>query len=441
MNANLQSRSEIATNDSLRATTRPAASRTRTIAGAVGGAIRAVWGWVPITWFGALAAPALGLGFYFYGMLRRDSVALPLTACGLFLVAAAVLVVLVTAMWLRIWAGRGRFETLRLEAGTPSRTGFNLGRVHWNPFVTISIAWETPGEVETRAVSCGTRLEEEVTAYGRAWRGEVVRRLTVTDVLGLARVTFRVRRSQSVRIMPKLGRIEELDVQAQFSDGDEIGHPQGKPVGDYVETRRYVAGDPLKMVLWKMYARTGQMLVRMPERAVSFSNKALAYLVAGTADEASAEIARAVLEMGRLGPAFRFGTDGSDEIVHSTPDALELVARSAHHRDDGGRGLEAFLQHGEAEGVQASLLFVPSQPGRWLTLVMETLPRFNGPFHAIVGADQSLLTTEGRVRRWILQRPSKTGSAAGMQMVVECLQAAGVRVSVIDPNSGRMTAV
>src|SRR5262249_27748597 len=151
----------------------------------------------------------------------------------------------------------------------------------------------------------------------------VVRRFLVSDVFGLGRFTVRRRSAQKIHVRPATGGVNGLELLPQYDRGDLTAHPEGTPEGDLVEMRGYGAGDPLKRVLWKVYARTGRLLVRMPERAVSPCERTLAYLVASLADEPSAGLARAVLESGALGADFLFAADGEENPTSEAREGVE----------------------------------------------------------------------------------------------------------------------
>src|SRR5262249_60945828 len=130
----------------------------------------------------------------------------------------------------------------------------------------------------------------------------------------------------------------------------------------------------------------GRMLVRQPEKAISPSQRTLAYLVAAEEDEPAAGIARAVLENGALGNEYLFGAEGSDEPTRVVSDAVDQVVRSVNARSAGGMGLDGFLAKGESHGIQACILFVPAQPGDWLDRRLEQMSRRPGAFRAVIGS-------------------------------------------------------
>ena len=401
--------------------------------------VRAVIGWIPLTPLGLLAIPLLLWVRSAFGLERNDSVVLALATCALGVLAGAVLLVVLVALWLR-FRRQGPPAPLAFEADKPFRTGYCLGRIGWLPLIRIELAWEQPGGAVVRTSTGRKGVVEEVTAGERTLRTEVVRRVRVTDLFGLARITFRRRLAQEIRVAPSCGQVRELALFPQYISGDVLAHPDGQAEGDRLEMRRYGPGDPLKHVLWKVYARTGRLLVRTPERAVAPCEKTMAYLVAAEGDEPTAGVARAVLENGLLGPDFLFGADGGGAAVRTVPEAIEQVLRSAAARGDGAAGLEAFLNQGESLGMKACLLFVPSRPGPWLERVARVLAERRGPFRVVVGADGVAPAGRGGFLKRLLMRaaPDPRSKAADVRRIYTRLQRLGADVCVVNRALGRI---
>jgi hypothetical protein len=330
----------------------------------------------------------LSLACWVVALEHQDVLLLALCCCGLALLGLNSIGVFLTALWLRLRRKRALSEPteLRLDTGTSVFTGLVLGRWHWNPLLRLQLQWRQPSAVRARLEVREGRLSEEIIPEERAWCEEVERVLIVGDVLGLARVILRWQAPQVVRFCPDRGGVKGLQLLQQLIPGDEQGHPDGRRAGDLLEMRGYGPGDPLKHVLWKTWARTGRLLVRTPEQALSPCDKTLAYFVAGPADEPSAGITRAVLESGGLGAEFLFAADGGTPTA-SVPEAIEQLVRSRTERAQGGSGLGSFLAEGESRGLRACLLFVPARLGPWLERVEQQLRCHHGPFRAIVGID------------------------------------------------------
>jgi hypothetical protein len=392
-----------------------------------------------------VSIPALVWILFVFGLKRVDGVVLindhvvfALSLFGLAQVVSSMVQVVVTALRLKFRKQRVAQGPLNVEAGIPYRTGYVLGRVHWNPLVKVDLAWERPTEVSVQGVPGRGGLQEEATAVERAYGKEIVRRIGVTDILGLARITLFRRLDQPHTILPHCGQVKTLQLLAQDIPGDQCAHPEGQAAGDFIEMRRYVPGDPLKLVLWKVYARTGRMLVRMPERAVSPCEKTLAYLVAAEGDEAAAGITRAVLENGSLGSDFLFGADGAESPTQDIREAVASVARSANARELAGRGLASFLAAGEKQGIRACLLFVPGRIGPWLGHVAAQMRCGQGPFRVLIGVDGIRRTRRGRMLRKLLLRDSdpSLSQAAEVRQICERLRPLASEVRIIQRTTG-----
>src|SRR5437773_8099985 len=104
-----------------------------------------------------------------------------------------------------------------------------------------------------------------------------------------------------MRILPWTGGLDHAPMLRSLAGGEEISHPLGELTGDRVDMRRYVAGDPLKLALWKIYARTGVLMVRTPERAIAPTLRVAAYLPSAIGDEPAAAAARVAIQRGLLG--------------------------------------------------------------------------------------------------------------------------------------------
>jgi hypothetical protein len=398
---------------------------------------RAVAGSSPLTLLGLAVLPLTVWLLLVYGLGRQDKVLLAVSVCGLAVLGLSMLGVLLTALCLWLRKDAGEPAPLEFEADVPMRTGFTLRHLAWLPLVKVEWTWERPQAVRVQALAARGGLVEEVTAGERGVCDEVVRRFTVTDVFGLTRWSLRRRTAQHIKVSPAVGAVKALELLPQYDHGDLTAHPEGTPGGDLIEMRGYTAGDPLKQILWKVYARTGQLLVRTPERAVMPCERTLAYLVASPADEPAAGIARAVLESGALGLDFLFGADGAEAVTSDAHEAQELVIRSAGARGQGGEGLARFLALGEADGIRACVLFLPHRPGEWLERVAEQVARHPGPFRVLIGVDGLQAPQRWSLRKLLFRQEVPTGGhPAEVGAVRDRLEQAGAEVTVVDRLTG-----
>lgn len=404
-------------------------------------ALRLAWsvlGWVPLTPLGLGTALALGGLIRLVALPRQDQVLWTLAVGGLAYQGVAVVMVVVVGLWLRLRPQGVSEGPISAEAGSAFVTGFSPGWVAWNPLIGVELSWASAKDATVRLVTRRLRMVEEVKAAGRMSASRVERRFVVGDVAHLARVRFVRGRDESIKVRPAQGAWRP-DPMARPVSGDQLEHPDGKPEGELIEIRRYSPGDPLKFVLWKLYARTGQLVVRSPERSLSTTRATRAYFVAGPDDEASAGLARAWIEGGGLGLGSAFGADGREGSAGSIEDAMDRLVHSAEARDRGGAELGAFLDEGKRTNARGGLLFVPAAPGAWLARTASAIAVRRGPFQVFVGADG---LGRGHARGWasrlLTRRDAGPGvDVAGVVAVVERLAAAGAEVRVVDRASGR----
>lgn len=397
---------------------------------------------VPLTPLG------LGLGLLAFWIYRRfaneeaDFVLYAAALVALLLLAVAVAgVLLVTGLlWLRLRGERG-LEDLRLESGVPAATGFSFPRFGIWPLVQVRLEWADPPSVEASMEKTGGRVQEVVVPGQRGERMAVRRRFIVGDIFGLARLGLHRRAAQRVRILPGRARVSG-HVISSFVGGEGLSHPSGPLDGELLDMRRYAHGDPLRHVLWKAFARTRQLLVRTPERAIAPSPSMMAYFVAGADDEASAAAARFFLEQGLLGDDFTFGADGSSEPTGDVGEAIEQLIKSVQARDEGGVGLGRFLERAERARQRSLLLFLPPVPGPWLAQLGHHAVRLRGAT-AICAIDGGLGPgSRSRVRRLLFADPARAErrSASALPTVLARLRELGLDTRVLHRPSGELIA-
>jgi len=280
------------------------------------------------------------------------------------------------------------------ETGEQRPTGFTLPSMVWWPFVQVSLSWVEPG-AEITLVKVRNSVEEHVRFLQRGRHRHIVRAITIRGLFGLFAITLRTAQPCDYRVIPTRSQLA-VSAELMMADGDGHGHPQGDPVGDLVETRRYAPGDPIRLVLWKAYARSRRLLVRDHESAISVLPSATAYFLSGPDDEPSATTARTVLESGILGDDLSFGADGTHHVSKNTAGALEAIIDSVHHRHRGGEGLAGFISSVDRGKLRRCLLFVPSVSGPWLTTLKSVIPTMPGRPVIFVTVDGGLHKTPSR---------------------------------------------
>lgn len=350
--------------------------------------------WLILTNLGAVILAA-GLAAYFlFGLPRADYAVQIVAAVAIALVAGALIVVIVGAV-LTHFAVKPAIEDtspIYFEAVSGFATALTLPARRWFPLLEVEWTWETPEEVTvTSAQVEGLRLEN-VESASRTHASRIRRRFVIEDGFGLARIVLRREEAREVTVVPWIGQLARSPLLRSLASGDDRPHPRGALEGDRVDMRRYVAGDPLRLALWKVYARTRVLMVRTPERAIAPAVRVAAYLVAARGDEAPAAGARVAVESGLLGERWVFGADGGrHRLVSTREEALEQIVESRAVRDDAeigqGGGLVPFLAAASEDEPARAVVFVPAVAGAWVDRVAAAVARHPGHTSVVIVAD------------------------------------------------------
>ncbi len=356
------------------------------------------------------------------------------------LCALAPLFVVPAALWLRFRLrrhGAAPSDALLLETQLAAATGFSLPALRFAPFVQIRWHWLSPKDARVRTSLVRGHLREAVELPERGQHQSVLRRVIVEDPFGLARVALRVPEERSVRVLPRLLGLRHLPQLASLAAGTELPHPQGMTDGDRLELQRYTAGDPARFIHWKVLARTGKLMVRKPERAVSLSRRSAAFYIAADDDDASAAVARLALENRLLGNDWVFGTDLAPAGVSRVDEALQKLIESVAAREHAGANLAAFVAQVDKRGPASLIIFAPIVPGRWLDAVAQVAR--SRQVRVVLGVDS--VQTTARPPFWLrlltTVPPLRAASAEALEAVVTTLARAGVAVTILDRASGQ----
>lgn len=398
---------------------------------------------VPPTARGCCVALLAAFSLWTYGYGSLDLVLFVVGIAGLVLFMMTGVTVATTAYLLRrrldgsdpvVWRQQ-------LEAGSLIRTGFRAPALERVPLVKISWEWLEPSGIDCRQRRKGSSLVEEVVAHRRCLAAALVRRFTVRDVFGLTRVAWTRRYPTPLTVLPDTGRLRNMPVVQSLAAGEGLPHPAGAPEGDRMEIRRYTPGDSVRNILWKTFAKTGQLNVRLPEKSVDRARRTVAYLVAGEDDEPAAAAARVALEGGALGERWLFGADGTSEPSDRLDEALEAIARSGSFKANGhpSSGLAGFLDRVGAEGDVHCIVFTAARPGGWTPEVLRLASSFPGSLSFVLGTDG--VDRNGYRPLWrrllFVEPPSQGTPAEDLSTLLRSLSAVRGVVQVVDRTSGR----
>ena len=334
--------------------------------GSVRNQLRALAGLFPLTARGVLTLLCIALALRFFGYGAMDLMVFALGICALAILVSCLFSVIVCGLILqrRIQrdagneSGRGAGNGKAFEAGFPNQTGFSLPPVGLLPLVRLQWSWQYPDRIDSRIrIAPDEFAEEEITPRLRCLSGHVTRRFEVSDVLGLCRYSWRVRRERECYVLPRINTLKNLPLLHSLTAEDGMPRQSGEPVGDRMEIRPYAAGDSVRDILWKNYARTRQLNVRQRERSVAHGKRILAYLLSGSGDEAAAAVARAALESGAFGDDWQFSADGTETPCDDLESSLRAVARSRALDEPHAPGLGRFLAAADQRGATHCIVF------------------------------------------------------------------------------------
>jgi hypothetical protein len=345
-------------------------------------------GFFPLTFTGLILLGLSAAAFWLEGIRRQDFVFLAIGFIGVLVTLLVLLLTVAAAPLVHARWKRGSTRPgLTVECAAVQETGFFPPLPRWLPLLEYSWKWEPPAYVDVRDGTHPDRRREFVVPRRRGVHSGIRRRILLRDVLGLTALEWVIPESAEIRFLPAKGALDTLTLLDGLTGGDDLSDPRGAAEGDRVDMRQYTPGDSPRMILWKVYAHTRKLLVRVPERALTARPRFCAYFVAGTQDEPGAGFTRVVLERGFLGENWRFGADGSTTFTGRLDEAIDLLIGSASVSTEAATRLPEFLQQAEKDGFASCLVVMPPTQGPWVDPVFQSLCHSALRIHAFTVVD------------------------------------------------------
>jgi len=402
-----------------------------------------LWGWIPITGLGWFLLLLTGPTLAYLALASQDLVLQALCSGYLFLQVGLSLWVLLRA-WILVWHLRRPHSAL--PHGAEAERGYRLPAPaplwNWFPFVQVEWTWSDPA-ADVQVVRGDGLDQEEVVLARRGVYSQVVREFRVSDLLGLARVRFRRIQNGEFQVIPALGRLQQQPLLVQWTGGDEISDPRGDPSGDRVDIRQYTRGDSPRTILWKVFARSRRLMVRVPERSHSPRPKVCSYLITGPRDEAAAALCRVLLEGEMLGPEWRFGCDGLKGQDQHKSSAMERLCRSAQSRQPQPDQLLAYLQQAQQDGYSQGIVVLPVDLAGREQAVRDALLRSPVPLQLCLAVDgQPQASGSGRGLPRLFYSLRQPGSAQRLDLqlrkIAELFRGYPGPIRLVDRRSGAL---
>lgn len=401
---------------------------------------------LPPTVLGWALAALCSAALWRWGYGALDLLVFVFALAGLVLFFTSSLVIAGAGLWLSRRLGRGLDDApaLELEAGRANASGFTAPGLLRLPLVRIEWSWRHPAGVDcSQEVDASGRLEERVTPRRRLLADAVERRIVVQGAFGLSRIAWSHTTRGRVRALPAIGALRAMPPVPSMAAGDALPHPSGAAEGDRMEIRRYQPGDSVRHILWKTYARTGQLNVRLPEIAVDRAQRTIAYLLTGPGDEPAAAAARVALERGLLGERWLFTADGAPEPTDTLEPALDAIAASGSFEPPAGTapadGLRAFLAHPAVQGESHCLVFAAARTGELLADALDAAAGSRGAVSFVLATDGAVDSGPRPLWRRLLfdDEPVDGAPVDMLRTLLATLQRAGHAALLVDRRTGR----
>jgi hypothetical protein len=393
---------------------------------------------LPLRW-GGLLLVAVAVIALSISRDESDHLLEPVALIALALVAATTLLVVIATVVVRQrLKGRAVGVPPELTTGAEFTTAFRVPNVRLLGLLDVELQWVEPAGFSVELVRTEGTLGERIRAVERGRHERLVRRFTIADVFGLSSLSFELEWALALRVSPVAAPVN-LTLASSASSGDSYSHPSGRPEGDLIEMRSYAHGDSMRHVLWRTYARTRRLLVRIPERAVAPQPVNVAFLLAGDGDEPSAGVARVFVEQGLLGPDFVFAADGASQPTTRVPEAVEQIIDSVRARRGEGPTVEAVAGLVQSHRMGSCVVFAPPIDGPWRQRLVGMARRLSVRATVIIGTDTTASepgpqTT--RRARWLLEDDEATHSER-LSSLRQALEADGFGVQLIHRPTGR----
>jgi len=394
----------------------------------------AVVGWLPFTFGGAIFFLVSLLALWMLGLTRSDLIMVIVGSVGVVLSFIGLMVTLLSGL-LCFWQLQQQpvASSLTMVVGEKERTRFSLPMPWWIPLVQMEWTWN----VSHFSVELDGK-EEVIIAHRRGEWDSIVREISISDGFGICSIRFEHVQRCEIRVLTNTKGLQQPRMVEGLQAGSEFSHPNGHPEGDRIDLRTYAPGDPVRYILWKVYARTGELMVRTPERAYQPAKRMLAYLIVAKEDEVAAGLATIVLQGDLLGKDWYFGVDGVQHPVSERDAAISTVIQSGSSREQQAENINSFLLQAREEG-STLLVFAPARPGPWIQRVLDVAQTL--PVRVFVGING--LSNKGlweeRFELLFIPEPNRIPSRVKRSDVNEIIQffySSSAIVYIVDQKSG-----
>ena len=277
-------------------------------------------------------------------------------------------------------------------SGDWEATGFTL---HWFFSLLplrVSLDWTSPPLVKIGGRAKFEGLKEKVLFTRRGRFDGVKRKILLEDWLGLFRFTLSSKSNHSFIVSSLIPDLENnFPIVRSEGESDNL---EGRPEGDYLDLRAYRPGDPIKHMLWKLWAKSNgeHKYVRTPD-SVGEEQLAL-FLFSHPADESNARIIGKLMSARRnifFGAGTMCGSRDQGFITDQSDRAKEILLESGSWTkfEENCGCYWAFLESVRRKMIGACWVFFPPGGEKEKNLVALVMKEKRKDLSFIVGHGQS----------------------------------------------------
>lgn len=260
----------------------------------------------------------------------------------------------------------------RFVAGRPVQIAVNATIRAQLPFFRVSIIPEWPSDdvthprPEFRALPGGVYNAEfpVILPHRGEWHVSTYR-ATSRDLFGLVRFRWRGALVQplSLTVYPADVIEKDLPLTSSRRTTGETEVAETVREGEPFDLKRYDPSDGIRRIVWKIFARTGQLVARYPEPTAQPEGKTFVYVIADrTEDTVAAHAYGYLVRAAMMGMEMRCGCVGMNDapLAHNPHDFLRLLLESVwrvrpEHLAEDTQQLLTALSHESADVPQQQI--------------------------------------------------------------------------------------
>ena len=227
-------------------------------------------------------------------------------------------------------------------------------------------------------------------------------RVTCSDILGLTSIRWECPIELPLRltIYPPPSLEHELPIVSTRRSSGEVTLSDSPAEGELFDLKRYDPSDGIRRIVWKIFARTGELVARHPEPYNQPEGKTVAFIIAEKdEDRVAAEGWRYLVRAVSLGMEVRCGCLGMRPARHlgrNIPDIERLILESTWDAID--QQLIPDLQHFVSELIEDSSIGETHQ----IALFISSRRLFDSSRSDLLTFSRELLSSHGLEPVWYI---------------------------------------